>query len=833
MILTGHSLGGALAGYVGALAKTGETVVIDPIPYGATAWLSAISEAFEATLADLAITATSNPLVGIGTLVLGQLIPGTAVPIEAFVATFDREINARIPDLARIRGYSLEGEIAASITSTQGTVGSQLTLAGFTSFGIALFTNSVINALLEDQSHIATLSNHGSSDSLGAIALHSPALATIVLYGEKQWTGSSEWQDALKYVLPATTDDAIARSLGRSESTAADNGTGFAPRGEQLARIIAYSAIDEGETRPFGDTGIRALFDDASDLGRALNGAAPNSLLAASDQVGRFIAEYAGLLATRQILDANDAEAHKGVLSYDKNARSGSETLLLDLRDATWSIGDDGLHAIATRNDLVRAFLDPAAIGLSLLGKITNWYAQTVTSGSGNVVQDIDRIAIAVSPDTKLAVEPGAGVLLAVLNDGGSRISTTAGTDFVIAGTNDDDLKGGGGSDILLGQAGNDTLNGGAGADFLWGGAGADTIIGGSGNDTIYGGDADLRIDGGNGADLIVIAHEGEPDLFALFHTTTIIGGAGHDKITIEAATVGDIRITGGHGNDLIEIKSATNVSLDFAAGDGRDLVTLGADVFAPFINLVGIAPSAISYRFDVQGTPEYRGRVLDGVAAEWQVTGDVLIKIAGGGSIVIKGATARIAYHTVGDPEGPQFWPGEHTSQVLGFSLGVGILADGQAQYVHAERYNTSSAFNTPLNFSLGSIGAQYYSAATDFDAAHAAAPQLAALGASAATASPEASLAAKDTIFALSQLGTSADLSDPEFSAMDDFADLLDQSSDSINFDFGTDDSDFSHIGHGALLPESPAGMTSAAMFTGSGFDLLVPDHAGFALA
>src|SRR5690606_21945026 len=32
---------------------------------------------------------------------------------------------------------------------------------------------------------------------------------------------------------------------------------------------IAYSALDEGE-RPFGDVGIRAMFDDAANLGTAL-----------------------------------------------------------------------------------------------------------------------------------------------------------------------------------------------------------------------------------------------------------------------------------------------------------------------------------------------------------------------------------------------------------------------------------------------------------------------------------------------------------------------------------------------------------------------------------
>jgi hypothetical protein len=47
--VTGHSLGGALAGYVDAHTAVNSWLV-DPIPYGATAWVTAIVDAFKATL---------------------------------------------------------------------------------------------------------------------------------------------------------------------------------------------------------------------------------------------------------------------------------------------------------------------------------------------------------------------------------------------------------------------------------------------------------------------------------------------------------------------------------------------------------------------------------------------------------------------------------------------------------------------------------------------------------------------------------------------------------------------------------------------------------------
>lgn len=51
VIVTGHSLGGGLAGYVDAAVDV-KSYLVDPIPYGVTAWLNAISDAFAATLVE-------------------------------------------------------------------------------------------------------------------------------------------------------------------------------------------------------------------------------------------------------------------------------------------------------------------------------------------------------------------------------------------------------------------------------------------------------------------------------------------------------------------------------------------------------------------------------------------------------------------------------------------------------------------------------------------------------------------------------------------------------------------------------------------------------------
>lgn len=805
-ILVGHSLGGGLAGFVGSLSDN-RAYVFDHMPFGIAAWSQAIADSIVAASAQVGIDVPAIASLLAGAPALETIITG-AFTVADFLAAFNTELGYREPVFAKVRATHVDGEVLGLLRDGTaqvvigGVAGTLVSFIGGPALG--RLVDSVIvgqgaaTVDFESQIHQELINTYGAA--LDPVKLHGAALLTVLEYGDKQWASvkgaqnETDWRAAAPYILSAILDDEVGTALGRIR-----NVTGSFNSGSQLATIIAYSAIDEG-TRPFGDTGIRALFDDASDLGRALNGAAPDSLLTASDQVGRLIAEYAGLLASEKVLADGNATAKDGILSYSVDARSGSETLQIDLRDATWTVGENGgLHIIETRDDVVSAFLNSGAIGISLVGRITDWYTRNVTSSTGSFVHDIDRIAIAISADTRLAVAPGTGVLLSVLNDGSSRLNASIGTDFVIGGSGSDTINGGDGQDILIGGDGNDTLNGGATPDFIWGGAGADTFVGGNGNDTIYAGDADLRVDGGTGSDLIVITAEGGSDLFDFFHTTSVFGGSGHDKIVVEEGAVGTARINGGRGNDLIDIDATiADTVIDFAAGDGRDLITLGVGVSAPIINLTGTTPSAVSYRFDVQGIPVDLGRALDGVAEEWRATGDLLISIAGGGSIVVTGVTARIAYKSVGDPNGPQFWPGERTNQVLGFTLEVGVSIDGQLQRLRAERYDASSPFDNPLNFSLGAIGSQFYAAAPDFEAAHGGAAQFSAFS---AAMSPESFLSV-DGLSSSSEARSFGDAFADDFMLTDSFAGLILSPQENVEAQSGAVNANFIQFSESSVM-------------------------------
>ncbi|HET9119890.1 MAG TPA: calcium-binding protein [Solirubrobacterales bacterium] len=76
--------------------------------------------------------------------------------------------------------------------------------------------------------------------------------------------------------------------------------------------------------------------------------------------------------------------------------------------------------------------------------------------------------------------------------------------DQITGGSGDDGLTSLGGRDILIGNAGNDKLNAGADDDLLSGNTGDDVLIAGAGTDLLGGGPGMDRLFGGPGADELI-----------------------------------------------------------------------------------------------------------------------------------------------------------------------------------------------------------------------------------------------------------------------------------------------------------------------------------------
>lgn len=171
---------------------------------------------------------------------------------------------------------------------------------------------------------------------------HDSSLIVIRMFGDtdEAKVGDNEmyWDTSAKYWMPQLFDNQLALSTGGfSELTGnyIDNDAWSAI----TKTAIAYSALEadeNGEGLVFGDTGIRALYNDANDLGEAMEQTNVSNLLnATASMISQTFVQYAGQLAMGGVKQADHAEALDGVLTL--SADSGA--LALDFSDAMWGAG--------------------------------------------------------------------------------------------------------------------------------------------------------------------------------------------------------------------------------------------------------------------------------------------------------------------------------------------------------------------------------------------------------------------------------------------------------------------------------------------------------------
>lgn len=501
VLLTGHSLGGALAGFVGARSYA-DAVVFDPTPYGAVTWQSVLSEAFAATALEFALDPQwLFQLLG-PSIVLGTVITGTDLLWQDFADRFRDNIIAREPGLELISGAALQGEIASAIPSLQGPLATAI-LPLLPYLGFSALSQDVLTDLTEDPSLIATVPNYGIE--LDPASLHSMALLSTILYGDRQWInegGTTNWHSAAKYFLPSLNDAALASAVGSAWR-------GAYAIGDQMAQRIAYSSINVGDrdARPFGDLAIRALFDDGDNFGRLLTsyGGSLPSLFndGVKQQVGRLMVEFSGLLAYNSVhADANNGTLRAGVLAFGNGPDGQTSAFNIDLRESTWTIAGASAHKVTVKEGLVNAFLTADPSAPSSLGEISGWYAER-SGASTPLVDQIDFIVMSLRPGTLFVSGVSEKIELLVGTSGADAATLSNSTDFVLGGDGADVLDGGGGIDILLGGKGGDTLRGGDADDWLDGADGIDWLYGDDGNDELRGGQGGDHLTGGEGQDIL------------------------------------------------------------------------------------------------------------------------------------------------------------------------------------------------------------------------------------------------------------------------------------------------------------------------------------------
>ena len=229
------------------------------MPFGQAAWSEAFSQAYQRALASISGFTTADLILYLPFGVTGPLSSAFTI----FVQTFTDQLAALRPYLQTMTGYHLQGEALSYVRSGfagfAGAAGAELVgiLFSVPQIGAQLaslgITSAIFTASTEPLVDEREISNNGLG--LSPIELHSQALLTILLFGERQWGpegGSSAWKRAFRFFGSKLIDDEIAAQSGLVRAAGNSLGTGRAASGLQIASMIAYSAINEG-TLVFGD----------------------------------------------------------------------------------------------------------------------------------------------------------------------------------------------------------------------------------------------------------------------------------------------------------------------------------------------------------------------------------------------------------------------------------------------------------------------------------------------------------------------------------------------------------------------------------------------------
>lgn len=431
--VTGHSSGGGLAGLVGAIYnKSG--VLFDNM-------------AFQSAASSLIAYSTqgstqpgSLPLQNAYKTELYNLINGSMGPVVN--GTHSQSIDERWtaddgifrPKFGGLKAFAIDGEVLNAWVpggnSYQSIPTEKIPLYASTSW-FNLLSQQSIDPF--DAHNIATL-------VIRMFAGTTPA--------EEAAFGQA-WKIAAPHFWPVMYDNQFSQSIGVG---IADGGRYIAENGphgydKTMRTYIAYSAIDNGpdnvSARPYGDTGIRALYDDASDLGVAMGVASKGAaVLRYTEQLSKVFIEFAAKLAMYKVLQTDAYATENNVLQGVLSLTAGNTGIMADFSTAKWQFGQEDAAAIVSKQ--------------LLLGKlrVDDVQKQYILQQ----LEQIEKITISTTKDSFNYVIP--------LSGGGS-------TQMFIETLTSEVTNG---AQIVVGGAGNDAVSARIGGDFIIGGHGVDIV---------------------------------------------------------------------------------------------------------------------------------------------------------------------------------------------------------------------------------------------------------------------------------------------------------------------------------------------------------------------
>ncbi len=500
--LTGHSMGGGLAGYIAALYGK-DAKVFDSMNFSS----AANSAYFYASISpsDPQYTTLAVP-------VINSVYAGGA-PWAV--------------DESDVSGYAIDGEALSDPL-----------------LGVMIgYSGDVVLSLEYD-------------NDLDDEDLHSISALIIRMFANYGGIGdtalATDWHNAASYFWPVLYDDDFAETIGMDSIDGA-----MKDRGEYsniLRTIISYSAIDDG-TFVYGNTAIRSLYDDANDLGKALDHEVSGFISTMAPHISQALIQYAGHLALNKTL----ASSANGILTH--SGTETNETLTIDFSDAKWDVGTVDLTEIISRNTMLNSLLAASIDPDTLLSYIdSEWNID---------YDDIDRIIYAVHSYDIIQISEAPSF-------------DDEATLYIGTGDNDD-VTGSSGRDLIVTGEGDDWIHVTAGSD-------ADIIEGGDGMDVLHyynAQDAAVTINLADDIDHLGNVRIGIEGAAGTKYNDTFIdvngvrnaylGREGIDTVDFSGALAGltiDLRGDEGVGDDIL-IQVEKIIGSDF-----NDVIHSNADVY-------------------------------------------------------------------------------------------------------------------------------------------------------------------------------------------------------------------------------------------------------------
>lgn len=596
-ILTGHSLGGGLAGFVSFISgATG--VGFDHMPFGEGAMAAIATELARRT---------------------GLFDPD----IDTVTPELLELMEMHIPSFGSFTGYFVEGEVNVGLRD--GSIAMNLfnVLAFIT--GSPLFS-SLGAGIAEGQTGAEqfipkTMLDTHNWDALPIFdtSRHSQALLVTLKYAQEK--SHLAWSSVANDLLTSLFSNEIALA---AKFLPEDSG-GHYSAADKMLTAIAYSVLDRNSAEDeanfgyvFGNSAIRALFNDADALGSVVASDKKSGLLEASARgISEIIVQFAATLAFDKVnyhnYEGGALQPKDGVVDFltatggKTDSLADATILSLNLDQEFWNIGDGSDN--------------PAAVEILGVAKIVNaLFSDNRLSSKPVVSEAMEKLykdGGSASPFsvpktlTSIQFALADGPLVLTLSDSDDTFDAHHASLFV-SGDGSDQIDGSHQNDMIAGADGDDILSGRLGSDILFGGEGSDIVVDSVSErdgETGRQNESDIYIGGDQGEDPLRDFHQwlaGNAETDTVRYT--VDDHVGTTVPQIEGVEITDLKLTeiGGVGALEISVKDiksgATGVDTLIAIEkvqltDNADRFVLsGEAAYAPIVVDMGAGDNIVDF---------------------------------------------------------------------------------------------------------------------------------------------------------------------------------------------------------------------------------------------